>query len=82
MVSTLRRWVTPVPGFWHSHPMSVQLHQCPLGKAACNYGNRTVNLTSWAQARRYTYFNESELYEYLDLQCSTGYTSNACGRCA
>ncbi len=66
--------VVPLAGYWHSSPLSPQIHVCPV-EAACTessrvlltqyqkdlvYGNRTLNVT-----------------EYNQLQCNDGYTGEA-----
>ena len=33
--------VEPLPGFWSSSPMSIQMHRCPLFKTACDFVNQT-----------------------------------------
>ena len=73
------RWAVPKAGYWTSHPRAANMHRCPYD-GACVQEGRQSNLKLWTQARRLGDFNESELTQYNDLQCSPGYTSNVCGR--
>ncbi|GMH38953.1 hypothetical protein BSKO_06851 [Bryopsis sp. KO-2023] len=61
--------LVPLDGFWHSGPLSSQLHAC-LTEEACTYPNRTEILFV-------SNLNSSEDYP----QCAQGYRDRLCGSC-
>eukprot|EP00882_Tetradesmus_deserticola_P012860 GHRQ01013628.1.p1 GENE.GHRQ01013628.1~~GHRQ01013628.1.p1 ORF type:complete len:755 (+),score=199.59 GHRQ01013628.1:639-2903(+) len=58
--------VAPLPGFWHSHNYSTQVHACP-NRAACQPGSGYASATDPG---------------YVDWQCAEGYEGTLCGRCS
>jgi hypothetical protein len=78
--------VLPVPGVWHSHPRSVQMHEC-WNPAACARSAEVQQRLAEVQEERYGsqtvvgLADDQALVAYEQGQCAPGYTGRMCGRC-
>eukprot|EP00803_Ostreobium_quekettii_P002180 evm.model.scf_1521.1 EVM.evm.TU.scf_1521.1 scf_1521:4755-16016(-) len=70
--------VVPIRGSWHSHPQSVQIHDC-LRRDACDYGNRSEKLSNYVLSHGVG-IKVSQVYQ--NLLCSPGYEGVLCASCS
>ena len=79
--------LVPVPGAWHSHPRSPQVHWC-WNPAACFRSPAEQHVLMDAQVSRYgpeailgLQAEGQAVQQYLQELCATGYTGRMCGQC-
>lgn len=73
--------LTPLPGFWHSHPRSNQFHACPSSDT-CTPASAAALLDLQRQMRpAFAAADFLFVGEYMQAQCAAGYAGKLCRAC-